>query len=100
MFSIRFLNPRLCLQRKIYSMLENCIETTHNAFYSDIKTPNASEKNETDQFKAAILHPKKQNLVVETIVLPEATKEGMVRNIIENFLLFFFLLHKICFILN
>lgn len=35
---------------------------------------------EDEQFKAAVLHPKKQNLTVETLVLPETAADGMVRS--------------------
>lgn len=96
MFSVRSLNPRLCFHRKIHSLLENFIVYTNNASYSDIRTSNEGEKNETNQFQAAMLHPKKQNLVVETIVFPDAAKEGMVRTIIGKFSLFF-CYKKICF---
>lgn len=51
--------------------LRNC------AFYSETKTsiPNS---NETSQFKAAVLHPKKHNLTIETMVLPQSAEENMV----------------------
>lgn len=35
--------------------------------------------NDAEQFKAAVLHPKKQNLTVETLVLPDKAADGMVR---------------------
>lgn len=39
----------------------------------------SSTNIENQQFKAAVLHPKKQNLTLETLVLPEKAADGMVR---------------------
>lgn len=51
--------------------LRNC------AFYSETKA-SISDSNETSQFKAAVLHPKKHNLTIETMILPQTAEENMV----------------------
>lgn len=45
--------------------------------YSNFSTQSSS-LDESDQFKAAVLHPKKQNLTIDTLVLPENAADGMV----------------------
>lgn len=39
----------------------------------------SSDSIENQQFKAAVLYPKKQNLTLETLVLPDKAADGMVR---------------------
>lgn len=68
---------RLCvrpphLYRTLTSLLTKQTKSSLNAFYSSSNIP------ETDQFKAAVLHPKKQNLTVESLVLTDEATDNLV----------------------
>lgn len=77
MHSLRWQCQRLNFYRNATSLLEKYVKSAIKTCYSNYSTQTFSEKA-TDQFKAAVLHPKKQNLTVETLVLPEAAADGMV----------------------
>lgn len=79
MHSLRLQCQRLHFYRNASILLEKCVNLTSiKNCYSNYCTAAISNLDETDQFKAAVLHPKKQNLSIETLVLPESTADGMV----------------------
>lgn len=55
----------------------------------------ATETNE--QFRAAVLHPKKTNLSVETLILPDAIADGMVSNFHFQAIFNIFVSNDFCF---
>lgn len=68
---------RLNLYRNTYFLLEKYVKPTIAKCYSNFPIESANLEV-ADQFKAAVLHPKKQNLTIETLVLPETAADGMV----------------------
>lgn len=84
MHSIRLQCQQYKLHRCAANLLRKFVQTsikTSCANYSTAQVAAASTNNvETQQFKAAVLQPKKQNLTLETLVLPEKAADGMVRN--------------------
>lgn len=60
-------------------MAKKTIESrTGAAFYSETRAPVPASNESAEPFQAALLHPKKQNLTIETMVLPGAPEENMV----------------------
>lgn len=58
--------------------MKKCVRSSITNIYKQYSTETTSTGIEHEQFKAAVLHPKKQNLTVETLVLPETAADGMV----------------------
>lgn len=78
MHSLRLQCSRFNLYRNTFSLLEKYAKPSITSCCSNFSTV-LSNLDEADQFKAAVLHPKKQNLTVDTLVLPETAADGMVR---------------------
>ncbi|XP_031621650.1 quinone oxidoreductase-like protein 2 homolog [Contarinia nasturtii] len=78
MHTLRLQCQRLNLYQSASHLLEKYVKTSISACRSNLttKSPNLDD---TEQFKAAVLHPKKTNLSIETLVLPETAADGMVR---------------------
>lgn len=75
-FRLHFQSSKLCKQLT-YSLSKK-VKTNFRAFCTLKVTPE-SDLADFEQFKAAVLHPKKVNLNVETLVLPNAISDDMVR---------------------
>lgn len=67
---------RLC--KELTSAFSNKVNPNYRAFCS-IKVTLESDLADIDQFKAAVLHPKRVNLNVETLVLPNVISDNLVR---------------------
>lgn len=80
MHSLRLQCCRLNLYRNSFSLLKKYSKPSITSCCSKFSTQ-LSNLDEADQFRAAVLHPKKQNLTVETLVLPETAADGMVNTI-------------------
>lgn len=78
MHSFRLQCHRINFYRKRTSLLEKCVRLSITNSCKQYSTETSSTGIEHEQFKAAVLHPKKQNLTVETLVLPETAADGMV----------------------
>lgn len=76
MHSFRLQCHRINFYRKGTSLLKKCVRSSITNIYKQYSTTSTGIEHE--QFKAAVLHPKKQNLTVETLVLPETAADGMV----------------------
>lgn len=68
-------------------ILNKFVQPSIRALFVNYSTEISPTVTESQQFKAAVLHPKKQNLTVETLVLPEKAADGMVRHNLQNFIL-------------
>lgn len=66
------------LNKFVQTSIKTCCRT-FSATEIPATTTTAATNIENQQFKAAVLHPKKQNLTLETLVLPEKAADGMVR---------------------
>lgn len=77
MHSLRLLSNCSMLYRQLSILLEKNVKQNFSSFYSS-KEATETNINEAEQFKAAVLHPKKSNLNVETLVLPNTIADGMV----------------------
>lgn len=78
MHSLRLCCRRIQYYRNTTCLLENHVKSLVKTRCSNYSTESL-KIDEVDQFKAAVLHPKKQNLTIETLVLPEIAASGMVR---------------------
>lgn len=78
MHSIRlhFQSSKLC--KKLHSSLSKQVKLNSRAFCSVKVTPE-SDLADLEHFKAAVLYPKKVNLNVETLALPNAISDDLVR---------------------
>lgn len=74
MNSFRLPYRKLNIYRNAFCLLENYVKSSIKTSYST----EAANINDAEQFKAAVLQPKKQNLTIETLVLPEVADNGMV----------------------
>lgn len=82
MHSIRLQCQQFKLHRCASNLLQKFVQTSIKTCCVNHSTAevSASTNNiENQQFKAAVLQPKKQNLTLETLVLPEKAADGMVR---------------------
>lgn len=83
MHSIRLQCQQFKLHRCATNLLNKFVQTpikTCCVNYTTEVSPSTTTINiENQQFKAAVLQPKKQNLTLETLVLPEKAADGMVR---------------------
>lgn len=77
MHAIRLQCHRFNFHRNFTGLLEKYVKTSIKSGCLNYTTTDPN-LNEAEQFKAAVLHPKKQNLTVETLVLPEKAADGMV----------------------
>lgn len=69
-------SSRLC--KELTSALSRKVNPNYRAFCS-IKVTLDSDLADIEQFKAAVLHPKRVNLNVETLVLPNTISDNLVR---------------------
>lgn len=86
MHAIRLHCHRINFHSNVVRLLKNHVEPSIKNVYLNYSTtppPPSPNINDADQFKAAVLHPKKQNLTVETLVLPDTAADGMVKIIFE-----------------
>lgn len=82
MHSIRLQCHQFKLHRCATNLLQKFVQTsikTCCANYSTAEVSAPTNNLENQQFKAAVLQPKKQNLTLETLMLPEKAADGMVR---------------------
>lgn len=84
MHSIRLQCQQFKLHRCAANLLQKFVQTSiktscANCSTAAVSAPTNSIDNQ-QQFKAAVLQPKKQHLTLETLVLPERAADGMVRN--------------------
>lgn len=77
MHSLQLQCRRLNIYRNASCLLKKYVKSSIRTCYSNYSTA-AVDINDVEQFRAAVLHPKKQNLCVETLVLPETAASGMV----------------------
>lgn len=79
MHSIRILElqcHRFNIYRKGTSLLKKYITSSlQTCSINKYSTDSLSTGTENRQFKAAVLQPKKQNLTIETLVLPDVIEE-------------------------
>lgn len=83
MHSIRLQCQQFKLHRCAANLVQKFVQTSIKSGcvnYSTAEVSAATNNIENQQFKAAVLQPKKQNLTLETLVLPERAADGMVRN--------------------
>lgn len=79
MHSFRLCCRRINFVRNTTCLLENHVKPLVKTSCLSNYSTESPKIDEADQFKAAVLHPKKQNLTIETLVLPESAASGMVR---------------------
>lgn len=83
MHSIRLQCQQFKLHRCATNLFQKYVQTsikTGCVNYSTAELSASTNNVENQQFKAAVLQPKKQNLTLETLMLPEKAADGMVRN--------------------
>lgn len=79
-----------CQQFKLHrcagvaNLLKTIVQPSIKTHYINYSSEISSTNIECQQFKAAVLHPKKTNLTLETLVLPEKAADGMVWNIMKQ----------------
>lgn len=81
MHSFRLQCQQFKLHRCATNLLQKFVQTSIKTCcvnYSTTEVSSAPNNFENQQFKAAVLQPKKQNLTLETLVLPEKAADGMV----------------------
>lgn len=81
MHSFRLQCQQFKLHRCATNLLQKFVQTSIKTCcvnYSTAELSSAPTNIENQQFKAAVLQPKKQNLTLETLVLPEKAADGMV----------------------
>lgn len=76
MNSLRLQCGKLNIYRNAFNLFEKCVKSSIRS-YSSISSVQQSDID-AEEFKAAVLHPKKQSLAVETLVLPDKAADGMV----------------------
>lgn len=70
------------IRRKLFALAEKSVELrTCGAFCSVSRAPVPASNESTEHFRAALLHPRKHSLTIETMVLPGAPEENMVTSI-------------------
>lgn len=79
MHSLRLQIQNFKFCKQFTSSLSKNVKLNTRAFCS-VKTTLESDLADMEQFKAAVLHPKNVNLNVETLVLPNAISDNLVRS--------------------